>query len=82
VAYQRWITGNVQCFTGIFLEAGGEARFNCGVEKILTQDGKISAVRLEDGSIHSCHAVISNASPILTFNELLDIEAPEKIKLT
>ena len=64
-----------------FLEAGGEARFNCGVEKILTQDRKVSAVRLEDGSIHSCHAVISNASPILTFNELLDIEAPEKIKL-
>jgi prolycopene isomerase len=25
--------------------------------------------------------VISNTSPILTFNELLDIEAPEKIKL-
>ncbi|WP_339460044.1 phytoene desaturase family protein [Pseudomonas sp. EA_105y_Pfl2_R69] len=59
-----------------FSEAGGEVRFNCGVEKILTRDGRISGVRLEGGEIVSCDAVVSNASPLITFNELLDLDQP------
>lgn len=57
-----------------FTQAGGEVRFNCGVEKILTQDGKVCGVRLETGETVSCDAVVSNASPLITFNKLLDIE--------
>lgn len=56
-----------------FLEAGGEVRFNCGAEKVLTEDGRISGVRLEGGETVGCAAVVSNASPITTFNELLDL---------
>lgn len=59
-----------------FLEAGGEVRFNCGVEKILTEDGRVCAVRLEGGERVSCAAVVSNASPLITFNELLDLGRP------
>jgi len=59
-----------------FLEAGGEVRFNCGVEKILTRDGAVTGVRLETGEEVSCNAVISNSSPLITFNELLDLEQP------
>lgn len=59
-----------------FLEAGGEVRFNCGVEKIHTQDGRVCAVSLEGGEKVSCNAVVSNASPLTTFNELLDLEQP------
>lgn len=59
-----------------FIEAGGEARFNCGVEKILTEQGRVKGVRLETGETVSCRAVVSNASPILTFNELLDCDQP------
>lgn len=57
-----------------FLEAGGEVHFNCGAEKIITKDGQVSAVRLETGEVVSCDAVVSNASPLITFNELLDLE--------
>ncbi|MCL6417752.1 NAD(P)/FAD-dependent oxidoreductase [Aestuariirhabdus sp. Z084] len=61
-----------------FLEAGGEVRFNCGAEKIITEAGKVAAVVTEAGERFSCKAVISNTSPIHTFNELLDIPTPEQ----
>ena len=59
-----------------FLEAGGEVKFNCGAEKILTEGKQINGVRTEHGETISCHSVISNASPIHTFNEMLDFEKP------
>ena len=59
-----------------FLEAGGEMRFNCGAEKILTKNDKVVGVRTETGEEFSCDSVISNTSPIHTFNELLDTEKP------
>lgn len=59
-----------------FLEAGGEVRFNCGVEKIHTDNGRVCAVSLEGGETIACKAVVSNASPLITFNELLDLEQP------
>ncbi|MBV7562721.1 NAD(P)/FAD-dependent oxidoreductase [Pseudomonas sp. sia0905] len=59
-----------------FIEAGGEVRFNCAVQKIHTRDGRVSAVSLEGGETVSCAAVVSNASPLITFNELLDLEQP------
>jgi len=62
-----------------FLAAGGEVRFNCGAKKIITEENSVSAVETEHGDILTCHQVISNTSPIHTFNELLDIPAPQKI---
>lgn len=59
-----------------FLEAGGEVRFNCGVERILTTSKRVTGVRLEGGEVVQCSAVVSNASPLITFNELLDSEQP------
>lgn len=59
-----------------FLEAGGEVRFNCGVKKILTTNGAVSGVVLETGETIACKAVMSNASPQATFNEMLDLEQP------
>ena len=61
-----------------FLNAGGEVRFNCGAEKIITNNSKVSAVETEHGDTFSCHQVISNTSPLHTFNELLDIPAPKQ----
>ncbi|VUD46093.1 Phytoene desaturase (lycopene-forming) [Thalassocella blandensis] len=55
-----------------FIEAGGDVRFNCGAEKILTEAGGVTGVQLETGERVTCNAVISNASPLVTFNELLD----------
>ncbi|GAA3943798.1 NAD(P)/FAD-dependent oxidoreductase [Litoribacillus peritrichatus] len=59
-----------------FLEAGGEVRFNCGAEKILTEGKQVRGVRTEHGETFTCGSVISNASPIHTFNEMLDFEQP------
>lgn len=59
-----------------FLEAGGEVRFNCAVEQIHTDAGRVCGVSLEGGERVSCAAVVSNASPLITFNELLDLERP------
>ncbi len=59
-----------------FMEAGGEIRFNCGAEKILTENDAITGVIAESGETFSCKSVISNASPIHTFNELLDTDQP------
>ncbi|NWE77789.1 phytoene desaturase family protein [Pseudomonas yamanorum] len=64
-----------------FLEAGGEVRFNCSVERIHTKNGRVIAVTLEGGETVRCDAVVSNASPLITFNELLDLDrAPPKIQ--
>lgn len=59
-----------------FLEAGGTVQFNCGANKILTENGAIKGVRLDTGEEVSCRTVVSNASPIITFNELLDLDQP------
>lgn len=80
-AFKPWhIKGGSQAMSNAlvdsFLEAGGEVRFNCGVEKIYTNDGQVSGVRLETGEVVSCRAVVSNASPLVTFNELLDSDQP------
>lgn len=83
-AFKPWhIKGGSQAMSNAlvesFLEAGGELKFSCPVEKIVTQDGQATGVVIEGGEFISSHAVVSNASPILTFNELLDIEAPAAI---
>lgn len=59
-----------------FEEAGGVVRFKVGVEKILTEAGKVRGVRLDTGETIACETVISNASPLITYNELLDLETP------
>jgi prolycopene isomerase len=63
-----------------FQDAGGHAKFNCGAEKILTENGNICGVRTETGETFRCSTVISNASPIHTYYELLDMpKAPEQV---
>jgi phytoene dehydrogenase-like protein len=55
-----------------FLAYGGSVRFNCGAEKILVEDGKIKGVQTAtDEKIKSTH-VISNASQVSTYTELID----------
>ena len=63
-----------------FQEAGGVAKFNCGAEKIFTENGSVTAVRTEHGDVFTCDSVVSNSSPIHTYNELLDFEQlPEQV---
>lgn len=85
-AFKPWhIKGGSQAMSSAllesFMEAGGEVRFNCGAQKILTNGDKVRAVVLEgkngeEGKEISCEHVVSNASSIMTYNELLDHDHP------
>ncbi|WP_181723045.1 MULTISPECIES: phytoene desaturase family protein [Nocardia] len=63
-----------------FLQAGGEVRFNCGVEAILTTGGRAFGVRLEDGTEVTASDVISNASLPTTYGMLDGIHVPAAVR--
>ncbi|MCK4514390.1 MAG: NAD(P)/FAD-dependent oxidoreductase, partial [Spirochaetaceae bacterium] len=50
---------------------GGEIRYNTRVEQVLVEDGRVQGVLTSFGERISCRAVISNASPTLMFNFLI-----------
>ena len=58
----------VSCFT----EAGGEVIFNCGVEKIIIEDGVATGVITQAGDRYSSSLVISNASTVDTYMHMID----------
>ncbi len=55
-----------------YLSQGGVARFNCAAEKIMVKNGKVLGVRTEQGDEITARCVLSNASPIATFVEMID----------
>lgn len=55
-----------------FLAYGGTVRFNCGAKKILVENAKVKGVlTAADEKINSAY-VISNASQVSTYTELID----------
>jgi phytoene dehydrogenase-like protein len=58
-----------------FLAAGGEARFNCAAERVLVEDGAVQGVITEQGDRVSCRYVVSNASTVQTYLELIGGDA-------
>ncbi len=57
-----------------YLEAGGEVRFNCGAKKIQVSGGKVCGVITEDGDELSADRVVSNASELTTYTDMIDPE--------
>ena len=57
-----------------FLSQGGTVRFNCGVNKILLDKGRIAGVVTEHGERIKTRNVVSNVSPVATYTRLLDPE--------
>lgn len=57
-----------------YYEADGEARFNCGVSKILVEDGRVTGVVTEAGDTIKTDYVVSNASTLSVYTELIDPE--------
>lgn len=55
-----------------FISHGGTVRFNCGVEKILVEGGRIRGVLTEHGERFESRYVVSNASQVSTYVQLLD----------
>jgi phytoene dehydrogenase-like protein len=58
-----------------FTSRGGELRLRSKVDEILIADGRVTGVRLEDGSTISAPIVISGVAPDLTVNGMLDPSA-------
>jgi phytoene dehydrogenase-like protein len=63
-----------QALFSSFLESGGTARLSCGAEKIVVEDGAVRAVVTEDGDEITTDRVISNASLITTYMDLIGTE--------
>jgi phytoene dehydrogenase-like protein len=65
----------------VFTSAGGELRLRSKVEEIQVVDGRVSGVRLEDGSVLTAPIVISGIAPDLTLNQLVGSGAvPDDIR--
>jgi len=56
------------------IEAGGDVIFNCGVEKIVVEDSEVKGVVTEAGDQYSSRLVISNASTVDTYMNMIDPE--------
>ena len=57
-----------------FISNGGTAHFNCGVKKILVHDGQIKGVVTDHDDEISTEYIVSNASPIATYTQLIGTE--------
>ena len=55
-----------------YLQAGGDVRFNCGAREILVADGRTTGVVTETGDRIDTGHVVSNASTLTTYVDLID----------
>ncbi len=58
----------------LFVSRGGELRFRAKVERILVDDGRVTGVRLRDGSEISAPVVVSNLAPETTLTDMVGAE--------
>ena len=68
--------GLTQAMAKSAISKGVEIRTSAGVEQILTQDGRATGVRLEDGEVINGRCVLANTDPKRTFLKLM---APEQL---
>ena len=72
------IKGGSQALSNVivnkFLSHGGTVRYNCGVSKIIVEDGAVKGVVTEDGDRIQSRFVVSNASQVSTYVGLMDPE--------
>ncbi len=66
-----------------FLLAGGTARFNCAGKRIDVENGRVRGVTTEEGERIPTHHIVSNASKIRTYVDMIDeAEIPPQIMTT
>jgi phytoene dehydrogenase-like protein len=65
---------------GIFEGHGGEVRVKTKVERILTEDGRVTGVELKGGEVITAPIVLSNIDPGVTLTQLLDAELPDPMR--
>ena len=59
---------------GTFEGHGGELRLKARVKRIITSDGRVQGVQLNDGEVIEAPIVLSNLDPTITFTHLMDQE--------
>ncbi|MEG1108856.1 MAG: NAD(P)/FAD-dependent oxidoreductase [Oscillospiraceae bacterium] len=70
-----------QAITESIRKNGGAIKFNCGVKKLILENGAAVGVIDENGKEYRAKKIISNISPIATYGALLDKnEIPESAK--
>jgi phytoene dehydrogenase-like protein len=57
-----------------FISNGGTVRFNCGAKRIIVEKGAVQGVVTDDGDRIQTKYVVSNASQITTYAQLVDRE--------
>jgi len=55
-----------------FISNGGTARFNCGARRILVENGAVQGVLTDEGDRIQTKTVVSNASQVTTYAQLMD----------
>jgi prolycopene isomerase len=58
-------------FMSRFEELGGEARMNCGVQRITTTNGRVRGVITDDSQEIKADWIVSNADPITTCGDMI-----------
>lgn len=62
------------------IENGGSIKYNTGVEEIIVKNNEVKGVRTEDGQEITSKFVISNASKVATYSDLIKNEhVPESV---
>lgn len=75
VYFPRGGTGAlVSALIKYFRELGGEIHLSSEVDEILTEKGKVTGLRLQNGKIFHCDAVVSNGDIYHTYKDLLRSE--------
>ncbi len=78
----KYIKGRSQdlsnAFVRVFEKHGGEVRFNCGVRRINSRDGRVTGVVTDDGTELLADYVVSNADPITTGRDLIGVDRVDK----
>lgn len=73
-----YLTGTSMMMNQAIMEAvqrmGGTVRLNCGVKRIVLENGKAVGVVDENGVEYRCKKIISNISPLATYGNLLKPE--------
>jgi prolycopene isomerase len=54
------------------VQCGGKIRYSCPVDRILVEEGRVAGVRTADGETYQAGQVISNASKIATYVDMLE----------
>ncbi|MEK2495355.1 NAD(P)/FAD-dependent oxidoreductase [Kitasatospora purpeofusca] len=83
--YKPWhlVGGSQALSTAIldsFLGAGGQVRFNTAATALLTEHGRVTGVRLDDGEEVTARDVVSNASLPVTYAMLGEHAVPAAVR--